>query len=149
MTRQNWREWNFFMSKHYYSLFENHLFSVHRRYKIYKSSLQRELKRRLKSHSFEEHWHKTVCLTPDSRQTQTPPHATIRATIASFTFLTTRVSTVGTLFCFFFRVARMAHSYSQAKWTLAIIQNGSRSDIVNSFHTIVFLINIKYLLIWF
>jgi hypothetical protein len=41
------------------------------------------------SDSCRTHQHKIDRLTPDSRQTQTPPHPTIEATISSFEFLAT------------------------------------------------------------
>jgi hypothetical protein len=52
--------------------------------------------RRLKPDSCQTHQHKTDRLTPDSRQTQTPPDPTIGATIASFAFLAATVATVRT-----------------------------------------------------
>jgi hypothetical protein len=53
--------------------------------------------RRLKTDSCQTHQHKTDRLTPDSRQTQTPPDPTI----ASSAFLLTRVATVRNWFKFF------------------------------------------------
>jgi hypothetical protein len=50
--------------------------------------------RRLKPNFSQTHQHKTERLTPDSRQTQTPPDPTIGSTTASFAFLATEVATV-------------------------------------------------------
>lgn len=49
----------------------------------------------------------------ESQQTQTPPDLNIGATINLFAFIATRVATVRTLM-YFFRLARTAHSYSEA-----------------------------------
>jgi hypothetical protein len=47
-----------------------------------------------KPDSCQTHQRKTDRLTPDSRQTQAPPHLTVGTTMASFVFFATRVATV-------------------------------------------------------
>jgi hypothetical protein len=50
--------------------------------------------RRLKPDSCQTHQHKTDRLTPDFRQTQTPPDTTVGATFPSCTFFATRVAII-------------------------------------------------------
>jgi hypothetical protein len=81
-------------------------FQIALKTQIYSISLQsksnvKTSSRRLKPDACQTHQHKTDRLTPDSRQTQTPPGPTIGAIVALFVFLAARVATVRTSFQFF------------------------------------------------
>jgi hypothetical protein len=105
MTRESWRDWARFVlngNTIYCSVtFANRSESTKFITFLETKLNEKTSSRRLKPDSCQTRQHKTDRLTPDSRQTQTPPDPTIGSTIASFAFLPTRVATVGTSFQFF------------------------------------------------
>jgi hypothetical protein len=103
MTRQSWREWTFLcwtVIQFIAALSFRIELKLQYLYIFYKLNVKTS-SRLLKPDSCQTHQHKTDRLTPDSRQTHTPPDPIAGVTIVSFAFLVTRVATVRTWFEFF------------------------------------------------